>query len=711
MSGETSALELGIDVGSLNASVLLGYPGAIAKTWQMLGRAGRTGDGLLLFVGGPGYLDEYWLAHADELVGERAEPEDVVVYQDNVEIVREHVRAAARDCVIDEKRDAEFFGPSFNDALSELKEDALEGLRRDDDVWVIREAGSQRAFELSLRGLGQYKVPVHVGRYSEDARPLYEEESHRAPRRLFNGAVFLWEHEYFKARELVIPEIDPRSRKRAKVYAVVDRLDRPDYLTVPKVSEETTILMSLSEPSPAGGWGRVEVTSRVEGYFKSADAVNEIEGANSSSARSYYVPFGENRPPDRKIRSQGAWFQLPPGLADGVLEEDTRASAINTVAEALARAVPLLRFGSPGDLSASVRENAAGFESPDPVIFLNESVVGGAGIAARAFERRRDLVAMALRLLSDCRYCARPRAKSNGCPRCVALSDGSQDRKSAMALLKSWGEAMDGAKPKAPRRKSPGAVLRDLGFEDAVPMDRGGMGQIWRAERDGRTVAIKLLLPKSSRRTGGARTKTGDSLLRQEAERLRVLDHKNIVELLDVHETERGLALELEWVDGFTLDGYLDEAPTIPARVALWKKIVSAVAYLHENDVVHRDLKPANILVRNSGEPIIVDFGIAKDLSRERATTVAFGTDGWAAPEQFQSDRVAATMDVYALGQLLRFLVTGKEPWRKGKLPKLPGKNLAKILERCRSKDPTKRFPSAVELAAVLRLKRSQRKR
>ena len=436
-----------------------------------------------------------------------------------------------------------------------------------------------------------------------------------------------------------------------------------------------------------------------------------IEGANTSTARPYYVPFDEDRPPDRKVRSQGAWFQLPPGLSDAVVEDEARASAINTVAESLARAVPLLRFGSPGDLSASVRENAAGFESPDPVIFLNENVVGGAGIAARAFERRRDLVAMALKLLADCRHCARPKAKSNGCPRCVALSDGSQDRKNAMALLESWGESMDGAKPKTPRRKSPGAVLRDLGFEDAVPVDRGGMGQVWRAEHDGRTVAIKLLLPKSSRRTGDARTKTGDSHLRQEAERLRVLDHENIVELLEVHDTERGLALELEWVDGYTLDGYLDEAPTLPARVAIWKQIVGAVAYMHENGVVHRDLKPANILVRTSGEPIIVDFGIAKDLSRERATTVAYGTEGWAAPEQFKADRVAATMDVYALGQLLRFLATGKEPWRRGKLPKLPSKDLAKILTRCRSKDPAKRFTSAVELVAALGPAHSRRKR
>lgn len=694
----TSALELGIDVGSLNASVLLGYPGTISRTWQMLGRAGRTGDGLLVYVAGGTYLDEYWRTHADELLGEKAEPEDVIVDPDNPDIVQEHVRAAALDHAIEPTRDKRFFGPKFDEALAGLREDAVEGLRLEDEVWILRAAGEKRAREVSLHGLGQFRVPVYVGQ--PDSNILYEEEGHRASSRLFPGATFVWEDRYYRARTLNIPEADPRSRVRPKAYAVVDALDKVDYLTTARTSNETQIVDEIKRESAEIGWGRVNVTTTVEGYFKSTDLVGEIEGTVADKEKARYVPFEEDRrPPDRLLRTQGAWFGVPPGVIDG--EPADFLPVLNTVAEALARAAPLLRFASPGDLQAYATLESSGFDGP--VIFINETVAGGAGVARRVFELRGKLFAQAKKLLDSCAHCGSGKAKSNGCPRCVALADGTQDREGAVAALARWSTlrptgsrkpAVTVGKPAKP--KDLHGILESLGLENLQYVARGGMGQVWHGERDGEDVAIKLVT--LTRRA----VTVASAELQKEAKRLKRLKHPNIIRLRDVHQVDLDVILELDWAEGGTLYDYLEEEPSAPERIAVWRQVVGAVAYMHAQKIVHRDLKPANILMRE-GAPVITDFGIARDLSTERRTTMVIGTLDWMAPEQMTPGvKVAATMDVYSLGRLLNFLLTGEE----GPSDKLPAdlpKDLRPIVERCLAKNPKDRFPDAEALLATLK--------
>jgi DEAD/DEAH box helicase domain-containing protein len=710
----TSALELGIDVGSLNATVLLGFPGTISKTWQMLGRAGRSGDGLLVYLAGPGYLDEYWRLHPDELIGDRAQPEDIVVDADNVEIVTDHLRGAALDHVLDPKRDREFFGPSFEEALKVLKEDVVEGLRLEDDVLVVRKDGEQRAREISLRGLGQYRVPVYVGSYSDEAKPLYEEDGHRAPRRLFPGATFVWNSKYYRSTQLHIPDgnVDLKKKARPKLYAVVQQVERPEYLTTSKVYDETQILtQEANSETEVAGWGRVQVTTSVDGFYKSTEAIAEIEGSVPEGAKSRYIAFGEeNAPPQRVFRTQGAWFQLSIEAVTG-LPPEARGPAIATVAEALVKAAPLLRFASPGDLAASTMEAAGGFASPDPVIFVNETVAGGAGLARRVFERRRELVDAAHKLLHDCAQCGARRPKTNGCPRCVALLDGSQDRKGALAILAAWsasmttsGRATAKATSKKRRTGDPLEELTKTGLREFTARGAGGMGIVYRAKRTDDVVAVKLV----KRVTGFEEYLLAN--LRKEAAQLQRLAHPNIVRLLRVHEITQGLALELEWVDGGTLDDLVGDDPTALEREAVWRKIVGAIAYMHQQGVVHRDLKPDNILIRD-GEPVIADFGLARAIGNE---TVVAGTELWQAPEQETASQVAPTMDVWALGRLLGFVFTRQANAvtpRKPIADEVP-EHLREIAARCVKVKPSERFPNAGALLAALPSgKPSRRKR
>ncbi|MSO38746.1 MAG: DEAD/DEAH box helicase [Acidimicrobiia bacterium] len=704
----TSALELGIDVGELDAAVLLGYPGSIAKTWQMLGRAGRKSDGLLVYIAGANYLDQYWYEHIDELIGDRAEPEEIVVEPDNPYVVQEHVRGAALDHVLDETRDAPFFGPAFKQAFDLLGKEE-EGVRFEEEVWILRAAGERRAREIPLRSLGQYKIPVYVG--STETEPLLEEQCDRAPKRLFRGAVFLWEEKYYQVMKLHISEAGDANTNKA--YALVSRLEAPEYLTDGAAIEETEILTqkaSATDFEEGAGWGDVQVRRRVDGYYKRKDIVEELEDRGKCGEKPQFVPLGKNAPPEYAYRTHGMWLAVPMDVAE-VVPDNLRDVTLQTVAEALVRAAPLLRFVSPGDLTWSLKmpedkgaEGAASHLQDKPLIHLSETVLGGAGLAGRLFERRRELLTAARKLLFDCPRCRPRRAKSNGCPRCVALLSGKQDRRAALLVLDAWlgtppkkGLARKKEKPEV----STAHVLRKLGFTDVEFVDAGGMGQVWKGRKESEFVAIKLI------RGGGTRTAGWqlDALVK-EASLLQRLEHPNIVRLREVHPFAGGLAVELDWVDGGDLFDFVESVPTPKEKARVYRKIVQAVAYLHSQNVVHRDLKDTNVLFRGD-EPIVTDFGIAR---KGGANTGQAGSDAWAAPEQL-SDRggktsVTKTMDVWALGQLLGFLFTKSvEVLTKDQKDGFPDEIPAAwklVLPRCLAANPKRRYADAGELLAAL---------
>ncbi len=198
----------------------------------------------------------------------------------------------------------------------------------------------------------------------------------------------------------------------------------------------------------------------------------------------------------------------------------------------------------------------------------------------------------------------------------------------------------------------------------------GGMGNVYLAERDDNRfdhrVAIKLL---------HANLKDRSLVERFELERqtLANLDHPNIARLLDGGETDDGTPyLVMEYVDGIPVDKYCDvNRLSVEQRLRLFQKIGAAVDYAHRNLVVHRDIKPSNILVSESGEPKLLDFGIAKfidsaALNYTIAPTrqgLAAMTPEFASPEQVRGETITTATDVYSLGVLLYILLSGRRPY------------------------------------------------
>ncbi|MEM1270548.1 MAG: serine/threonine-protein kinase, partial [Bacteroidota bacterium] len=234
-------------------------------------------------------------------------------------------------------------------------------------------------------------------------------------------------------------------------------------------------------------------------------------------------------------------------------------------------------------------------------------------------------------------------------------------------------------------------------------LGRGGMGEVYLAERDGtdfkQHVALKLIKRGMD---------TADVLRRFRTERqiLATLDHPNIARVYDAGVTQEDTGLPgglpyfvMPYIQGQPIDVYCNERKlSVLQRLRLFEKVCGAVHYAHQNLIVHRDLKPSNIVVDASGEPFLLDFGIAKmlnpapqfDTVAETRTHARLMTPDFASPEQVRGSAVTTASDVYALGLLLYLLLTGRRAYH------LAGHSPAEIERIVTETDPVRPSVAAV---------------
>jgi serine/threonine protein kinase len=203
------------------------------------------------------------------------------------------------------------------------------------------------------------------------------------------------------------------------------------------------------------------------------------------------------------------------------------------------------------------------------------------------------------------------------------------------------------------------------------PLGVGGMGHVYLAKRhDGlieQEVAIKFLHPALYQLNS---TQT----LLNEAQALANLNHTNIATILDVVKTDDGLVyMVMEYINGCTLIHYLAQNKlSFKEKLTLFAVIADAVQEAHSQRIVHADIKPSNILITQSGKPKLIDFGIMQFVGVSEEKPNAFinqylcaMTVNYAAPEQLQGQQASIQSDVYALGGLLYFILSGKTPFEE----------------------------------------------
>ncbi len=291
----------------------------------------------------------------------------------------------------------------------------------------------------------------------------------------------------------------------------------------------------------------------------------------------------------------------------------------------------------------------------------------------------------------------------------------------------------------APVRGTPGGATpaeRRLGPKPLGPGDqltstlrlttllgRGGMGAVYRAHdaASGRDVAVKVLLP------GGSGSNRNHARFEREVEVLARLRHPNIVMIHGAGEARGQPYMVLELVEGPSLHDLLNAGPIEHRHAAaLALKLARALEAAHQHGVLHRDVKPANVLLNHAGEPMLADFGVARDLQSQAEsltrTGSMTGTPSYWSPEQARGDKDAMGphTDVYSLGAMLYELLSGELPFHAGslielmvatqeKVPKPPSSHcpeistdLDAITLKCLEKNPADRYSSAAALAEDL---------
>jgi hypothetical protein len=252
-----------------------------------------------------------------------------------------------------------------------------------------------------------------------------------------------------------------------------------------------------------------------------------------------------------------------------------------------------------------------------------------------------------------------------------------------------------------PPRVGPFRLLRLLG--------RGGMGEVWLAERiDGgfaQHVALKWVDPARLGPDGLERFARERALLAR-------VDHPSIARVVDGGEVDGTPWFAMEYVDGVPIDRHVAEArPDLAATIDLLQPVVEAVQHLHRHLVVHRDLKPSNVLVDREGRPRLIDLGIAKSLGEETQLTGALApmSVAYAAPEQVAGEAITIATDVYGLGALLHEVLSGRSPHAaaEGSLPRLVdaiARGTPTLPSAALAADPTARSWRAAQLTGDLDL-------
>jgi DEAD/DEAH box helicase domain-containing protein len=374
----TNALELGIDVGLLDAVISVGFPGTVASLRQQWGRAGRREHGLAILVASEDALDQYFMREPEKLLGRRVEA--AILDHANPRVLAGHVRAAAFEAPVDEA-DAEILG---REALTAAAADPE--LRRTPRgfVWAGREYPSAR---VPLRSADADAFTV-VDAATGSVLGLVERS--RAYSTVHRGAIYLHLGESY-----LVEELDEKTMR-----ALVEPFGG-DWYTQAKKETQTTIVSPLREETRAGlllSFGRIEVTEQVVGYERKTIRSQE---------RIELVPL---ELPPSTFATEAIWFVPEPAQLAGLEQMPTLLSTLHAAEHALIAMLPLWAMCDRwdiGGLSTNLH-----LQTGRPTIFVYDGHPGGVGITERGFEQFEGWVADTARMLAGCPC-------HDGCPSCV----------------------------------------------------------------------------------------------------------------------------------------------------------------------------------------------------------------------------------------------------------------------------------------------------
>ena len=403
----TTALELGIDIGDLEATVLAGYPGSISSTWQQAGRSGRgINDSLSFLIAQDNPLDQYFMHHPESFFGKSFE--NALINSENINILKPHLLCAAWEQPLADD-DALFFGAAFDRAASELE---VEGkLRKSGGRWYISPRISHPAQDINIRSTSGKNYAVIDA--SQGYQLMETVEASVAFFQIHPGAIYL-----HQGQSYLVKELDIENR-----VAVVAPTDVP-YYTQTKELIDIRILKTERERSCLGikvCLGEVDVTNNVVGFKKKMQFTEDVISDEPLDL------------PPLRFLTQALWFDLPEEAIKGVAEAGLDfAGGLHAVEHAAIAMLPLFALCDRNDIGGvSIPFHP---DTGRAQIFIYDAYPGGIGIAAKGFEMMEELWAATLEAIEECPC-------QEGCPSCIQSpkcgnNNEPLDKKAAIILLR-----------------------------------------------------------------------------------------------------------------------------------------------------------------------------------------------------------------------------------------------------------------------------------
>jgi len=395
----TNALELGIDVGGLDAALLVGYPGTIASLWQQAGRAGRGDDpSLAVLIGLDNPLDQYYMRHPADLLGRPHE--NALLDPDNVYILQRHLPCAAHETPLRVANkdltglrdlsgladDEALFGPGFVDAMVALEESGA--LRFTGERWVYTR-GDYPAQDVSLRDAegDRFAILNEANTY----RMLEEISSSTAPFRVHPGAVYLHQGDSY-----LVTEYNAELR-----HAIVKPVNA-EYYTQPREINDVRIVRSTRHrvlPGVAAFLGKVRVRGQVIGFRRLQQFTEAVLGEEPLEM------------PVTEFETVALWWDLPPELpAELALRGLDFLGGIHAIEHAAIGILPLFAMCDRWDIGGLSTPRHPDTDAAQ--VFIYDGFPGGVGIAEKGFELLPELWSAALDVIRACPC-------EGGCPSCV----------------------------------------------------------------------------------------------------------------------------------------------------------------------------------------------------------------------------------------------------------------------------------------------------
>ena len=380
----TNAMELGIDIGDLDATILTGYPGSIASTWQQAGRSGRSGErSLSVLVALDNPLDQYLMRHPEAFFGRRHE--SARISPANPYILKPHLLCAAYEAPLT-MEDTEFFGPDLLWDADELVNDGL--LHTRTGRWHLDTQIAYPAQDVNIRSTSAHFYTL-VERDSGAILETVDEMS--AHLQLHPGAVYL-----HQGQPYLVTDLDLESRA---AYAA--ETDVPYYTEVRDFTE--TRVLNVFKEKPAGRTkaylGEVNVSTSVVGFKRKAHFTGEVLGEE-------YVSL-----PPQSYDTVSLWFDIPKDTLEHIYSGRLDlAGGLHAVEHAAIGVLPLFALCDRNDIG--------GISTPlhpdtgRPQVFIHDGHPGGVGIAEHGYDVIEELWKATLDVISECPC-------ESGCPGCI----------------------------------------------------------------------------------------------------------------------------------------------------------------------------------------------------------------------------------------------------------------------------------------------------